>query len=569
MAPDPLAEADHVFRACARRAARGGSRVAPLAPGLLAAADRLHEPLRLALVGQIKRGKSTLVNALLGERLADTGQLELTFTVSEFCYGAERNVYVHYKDGTAEGPLPPEALRSLTVRDPRARAKLERIHDVEYTMPNELLRTFRLVDTPGLGSVYGADSRNSLDYLGVGADEFAAVFDAAFADDEERRAARSTLTSMGRSAADLHTASIKQAVSADAVVYLFSRGLHPADLATIVRFLGPAAGSITPLRAFGVLSRCDEYWPAERDLGDGPAALDFDPMATAAAVADRYLADPAIAAMFASILPVAGLVAIGAMELTAAEFGWLEELSKVEPAALLRSLRDIGRFARAAELPGICLPPDLRRQLVARLGGWGTHLACAGLRQQLGADAVRASLLERSGLLRLRRLISEHFGNRSTIIKLDRGLQDAKAEIGRRRQEIRLAGAPIPPALDDIARGIEQLQVTSHGAAELAALSRYYKGEVGLTGELARDLLTVTGAAGLLPAARLGLTADATREELATVAARQAAKWSNVVVDPVLDHATRSVARTVRTSYELLLHQVTGSPGPFSEAYRP
>ncbi len=64
--------------------------------------------MRLAVVGQIKRGKSNLVNALLGEDVAATGQLELTFTVSEFCDAEKRSVCVHYKDGTTEGRFQPK-----------------------------------------------------------------------------------------------------------------------------------------------------------------------------------------------------------------------------------------------------------------------------------------------------------------------------------------------------------------------------------------------------------------------------------------------------------------------------
>ena len=44
---------------------------------LRAMARRLDEPLRVAIVGRVKAGKSTLLNALVGERLAATDAGEI------------------------------------------------------------------------------------------------------------------------------------------------------------------------------------------------------------------------------------------------------------------------------------------------------------------------------------------------------------------------------------------------------------------------------------------------------------------------------------------------------------
>jgi ribosome biogenesis GTPase A len=42
--------------------------------------ERLEEPLRVAVVGVMKAGKSTLMNALLKEKILYTATLEATYT---------------------------------------------------------------------------------------------------------------------------------------------------------------------------------------------------------------------------------------------------------------------------------------------------------------------------------------------------------------------------------------------------------------------------------------------------------------------------------------------------------
>jgi len=525
----------------------GGDPLRPVASQLLQASERLSRPMRLAIVGQIKRGKSTLVNALLGEEIAAAGHLNSTFAVTEYRYADEQSVFVRFRDGTSDGPLSPAALEGLTVGNPAMVDQLREISKLEFTTPNDLLRTFQLVDTPGLGSMHLLDAQGTKDFLDVPAAEISLM--------------RQTLAAIGLTAHDMHVDSARETEAADAVLYLLNRGLHEGDYATISPILASARGSVTPLRAFAVLNRCDQYWPPGRDLPGNPDPLTYDPMAAASKIAERYMAEPRTRRLFFTIVPVAGLVGIGARTLTAKEFGWLDDLRTVEPTILVRWLRDIARFAATEHVPGIPLPVAMRSQLTKRLGGWGIHLACSYLREDLGEEEVRERLVADSGVPRLRELIAGHFGNRTSVIKLDHGIRDVTAAINNCRLAIQQAGEQVPEAVDVIADRIQELRLSQYdAAADLSVLSAVYNQELTLREDEIAEILAVTGEYGRTWAARLGLPEDTPLPELGAAAERLAAKWVHRELDPTLNRATLGAARTVRRSYERIAERIKRLP---------
>lgn len=77
-----------------------------LAPQLQGRGEELARRLEagrfdITVVGEFKRGKSTLLNALLGRPLLPVDVLPLTAVATEVAYGPER-VVVHRLDGTIE-----------------------------------------------------------------------------------------------------------------------------------------------------------------------------------------------------------------------------------------------------------------------------------------------------------------------------------------------------------------------------------------------------------------------------------------------------------------------------------
>ncbi len=63
----------------------------------------LHsQQFRVAVIGDFSQGKSTLLNALLGEEIQPTRAIPCSGTVSLLRYGLQKRVICHYKDGTQE-----------------------------------------------------------------------------------------------------------------------------------------------------------------------------------------------------------------------------------------------------------------------------------------------------------------------------------------------------------------------------------------------------------------------------------------------------------------------------------
>ena len=109
--------------------------------------------LRVLVAGEAKRGKSTLINALLGRALLPTGVTPLTALATTVRYGQEEGAAAVFRDGRAES-FPLSALDDLVTErgNPGNRRNLA---SVAVVVDAPLLaRGVELVDTPGTGSVY-------------------------------------------------------------------------------------------------------------------------------------------------------------------------------------------------------------------------------------------------------------------------------------------------------------------------------------------------------------------------------------------------------------------------------
>lgn len=124
-------------------------------------ADALAERIRegrfyVAVLGQFKRGKSTLINALLGEALLPVGVAPVTSVVTVVRHGA-RGARARIDDRDWE-PLPVERVAELVSEKANPENRLA-VRGVEVMLPSPLLASgMCLVDTPGISSVFAGNT---------------------------------------------------------------------------------------------------------------------------------------------------------------------------------------------------------------------------------------------------------------------------------------------------------------------------------------------------------------------------------------------------------------------------
>jgi hypothetical protein len=315
--------------------------------------ERLDSPLRVAIAGRVKAGKSTLLNALVGDSLAPTDAGECTRVVTWYQDGRSPRVVLHPVTGTPVSL--PVVRRDGALSIDLGGAAVSRL---VVDWPSQSLRHTTLIDTPGIASLSAENSAQAVRFLTP--------------DDETP-------------------------TEADAVVYLMKH-LHSADASFLESFRDQGVARAAAINTVAVISRADEI-----------AGGRVDAMISARAIAARYRCAPELHGLAQNVVAVAGLVAMAGRTLTQAEFVALSALAAEPRESLESSLLSADRFTsgsqeRAALLRrfgvfGIRLAVTLIRQ------GVGSQAALAD------------ELVARSGLRELQRVLRTQFTERRDLLK--------------------------------------------------------------------------------------------------------------------------------------------------------
>jgi len=449
---------------------------------------RLAEPLRLAIAGQVKAGKSTLLNALVADRLAPTDAGECTRIVTWYREGLGYEVRAVDRDGGVHelGHRRDGGVLEIDLDGIRP----EQVARLDVAWPSSALHQLTLIDTPGLASLDDSASVQTRDFLAI--------------EDEERPG------------------------GADAVLYLL-RHLHRRDVEFLDSFLDRSLSNASPVNAIAVLSRADEIGAGRLD------ALD-----SAARIAARYRADPRLRALCLTVLPVATLAAETGFTLHEREGAALKEIAARPPEEVDDLLLSADRFI-GSELEG--LSTDERRGLIERLGLFGVRFSIAQFRTgavTTPSDLAR-KLVAASGLGELQQLLEQHFLPRAQTLK-------GRSALLALRSLARELARDTPDAADHLEAELEEIEASTHEFAELRLVHLVLSGTVELPEEEVEEVKRVTGPG--TPAERLGGVPGDDAATLQATALRAVERWRERAADPLADRELCDASEVLVRSYE-------------------
>ncbi|MGA7343267.1 MAG: dynamin family protein [Terracidiphilus sp.] len=118
----------------------------------------------VACVGQFKRGKSTLLNALVGHAVVPTGFVPVTAVPTVIRFGGQLHARVRMRDGSWQGVAMPDLKEYVTEElNPENKKAVE---GAEVFVPSPLLSSgMCFVDTPGLGSVFTGNTATTQAFI--------------------------------------------------------------------------------------------------------------------------------------------------------------------------------------------------------------------------------------------------------------------------------------------------------------------------------------------------------------------------------------------------------------------
>jgi hypothetical protein len=357
----------------------------------------------VAVVGRVKAGKSTFVNALLEDDLAKMGASETTATINYFCYGTPDPAFpvrCYWRTGKVNVTDESRAfLDKLQGNNEETLRNAANIDHLEYRAPRPFLQRVTLVDTPGTVSAVGVHEER--------VNQFMNVRNSLYADLKNYH----------------HDETQRLGSAADAVIYLIGITAKSTDEMFLRQFVEATGDGSKSYNTIGVMAQIDI---------DNRVIERREELAQKAALQLEHRLN--------TVIPVSAAIERALQSLLAQDEARLKELMTVfRPVpplppdfldALLNSSEAYDDFETF--FPDIPCPvtPEQRKQVRGKRGQPGTGepdempwAAFATIVRTVtdpslaDAAAIVEKLREISGFARLHTVLEQHFFRRGSLLR--------------------------------------------------------------------------------------------------------------------------------------------------------
>ncbi len=465
-----------------------------------AAIDQMHAPMRVAIAGYMKAGKSTLMNAILKRKVVLTGSMITTYTPTWFRYNEKESLEIVFEDGHRISGLPLSELENWTsIQSRDSNSKIDEVSYVILNYPEDILKEIELIDTPGLFSPEEKDSERTICLLGL--DDIAQA------------------NQVGQSHVSF----------ADAIVYVFSSNFKTSDMSAVKAFTS------TPINAIAVFTKLEQsFW--------NPLTPVISPFDNMKSVVTRN--EEALKSDIYCILPVVSIMVEGFSQITDEDWEQLQMIAKAPNEQLVKSLLSPKTFEKT-ELEGTSQKSRLR--LYQLLDRYGIYCVVQGIQNGVLRDEMLDYLYSVSGVEELVSMLKEHFGLRAFIIKTEAVF----ARLERQIQKIKYAvdcSAIAKKMCVQLEQELEEGR-NLREFRELTLLRRFYEGEIHFPRKEDNDaFIRLMGEEGNGAAKKLGVCSGASIEELQRTVISIHTYWSRLANDETLERAEKNAAQSVLES---------------------
>lgn len=328
----------------------------------------ISEPMQLAVIGNISSSKSTFVNALLGAEVVGMGMMETTYNVSWIKYGsADNDIKVVYKDNHEENV--PRAEWDRWMNQSAELLKKDVLY-LEVTYPHETLKRINIIDTPGLNSVKGTDSENTISFL--------------------------------------------QRVHPNAVLMLFTKAIAETTMDVLNCFQNAGGHNdfhLSPLNAIGLYAKVDSMWSCKSNT---------DPLELASNVisSNIYTKFPQVKNSLHAIFPICSILGLASRTIEDEDYNLFRELSAIPDELLIKLCSTPDHFVEDDISAYSAISEDIRETLYSKYQMYGVYSIITYIKDtNCTLSQLKEYIMRISGMATVENRLLMHFGDRSVLIK--------------------------------------------------------------------------------------------------------------------------------------------------------